>query len=115
MSRFDRSWAILPATMELWGKRKITVAECAKEWDKGTVLVCTTGLNDSIKFIHGSQGDYGVNIGEIHRCHHDQTGADKGFYRIVNILQWSVIDGNVVITSEVPFDPKTKASLSVFK
>ena len=46
----SRSWAILPATMELWGKRKITIPECASVWDNGTVLVCQQGINGSIKF-----------------------------------------------------------------
>lgn len=109
------SWAILPATMALWNKRKITVAECGSVWNEGTVLVCHNP-EGRICFIHGSAGDYGVKIGERHRCHHDQTGVDKGLYQIINILQWTKDStGNVVITSELPYDPNTKASLAVFK
>lgn len=110
----NRSWAILPATMCLWNKRKITVAECGEVWDNGTVLVCQNN-EGRICFIHGSQGDYGVKIGEGHMCHHDQTGYCKGLYVIKNILQWKKVDGKVVIESELPFDPNTKASLAVFK
>lgn len=109
------SWAILPATMSLWNKRKITVAECGEIWDDGTVLVCKKERNGQICFIHGASGDYGVKIGDVHMCHHDQTGAFKGDYIIVNILNWKKVDGKVVITSQVPFDESTKASLAVFK
>lgn len=115
MSRFDRSWAILPATMCLWGKRKISVPECASVWNDGTVLVCSQGLKGSLKFIHGSQGDYGVKIGDIHECHHDQTGASKGLYRIENILHWKKVGDEVVIESVLPHDRNMKASLAVFK
>jgi len=107
------SWAILPATMELWNKRKITVAECASVWNDGTVLVCKK--EGRLAFIHGASGDYGVKIGDVHMCHHDQTGAFKGDYEILNILHWKKVDGKVVITSQLPFDESTKASLAVFK
>lgn len=115
MSRFHNSWAILPATMCLWNKRKITVAECASVWKDGTVLVCKKDDRAGFSFIHGCSGDYGVKIGDFHRAHHDQTGADKGFYQIVNILHWKLVDGKVVIEAQVPFDESTKASLAVFK
>lgn len=114
MSRLNRSWAILPATMTLWGKRTITVPECAQVWDNGTVLVCTNEQG-RICFIHGAAGDYGVKIGERHLCHHDQTLANKGYYTIVNILQWKKAGDSVVIDSVLPYDRNTKASLAVFK
>lgn len=114
LSRRERSWAILPATMTLWDKKKITVMECASVWDDGTVLVCRNDQN-RICFIHGCQGDYGVKIGDRNDCHHDQTGANKGSYLIVNILNWKKVGNDVVIESVLPFDRQTKASLAVFK
>lgn len=117
MSRYDRlkhSWAILPATMELWGKRKITIEECASIWNDGTVLVCTNEQG-RICFIHGASGDYGVKIGESHLCHHDQTGVSKGYYTIVNIVHWVKKGDAVLMNAERTYNRLTKASLAVFK
>ncbi len=113
--RYPRnSWAILPSTMVLWNKRKITVAECSQVWNDGTVLVCENEKGRTC-FIHGASGDYGVKIGDRRLCHHDQTLANKGFYKIVNILHWKKVDGKVVIEAQLPYDENTKASLAVFK
>lgn len=110
----DDSWAILPATMDLFAKRKITVDDLATEWNSGTVLVCTNE-DGRICFIAGGQGDYGVKIGERHHCHHDQTGVSKGRYTIVNILNYHKDGDAVVIESVLPYDRSIKASLAVFK
>lgn len=116
-SRIDRlrhSWAILPATMALWGKKKVAIPECATVWDEGTVLVCTNEQGRTC-FIHGSRGDYGVKIGEMILCHHDQTGTSKGHYTIQNIVTWTKVGSGVVIDSVLGFDRNTKASLAVLK
>lgn len=113
IQRFN-SWAILPASMALWNKRRVTIADCATEWDSGTLLVCR---NDQgrICFIHGAQGDYGVKVGDRHLTHHDQTLASKGMYEIVNIVHWKKASDKIDIKSVLPYDINTKASLAVFK
>jgi hypothetical protein len=105
--------------MELWNKRKITIAECGSVWDSGTVLVCKKGDawdgKRQLAFIHGASGDYGVKVGDVRMCHHDQTGAFKGEYEIINIVHWKKVDDKVVLESVLPYDANTKASLAVFK
>ena len=115
MSRRDNSWAILPATMELWGRRKITVAELPQVWENGTVFVCRNE-DGRICFIHSCGTGYGLEVGESLQCYHDQTGTSKGFYKIANILRWKKTNNEFeLLSADLPFDLNTKASLAVFK
>ena len=114
LDRLNRSTAILPATMELFGKRKITIPECASVWDSGTVLVCRNEEN-RICFVYGSGTGYGYNIGDNMLCHHDQTGTSKGNYEIVNIVTYTKVGNGVVLDSVITYNRNTKASLAVFK
>jgi len=100
--------------MALWNKRRVSLADCATVWDSGTLLVCRNEQG-RICFIHGSQGDYGVKIGDRHLAHHDQTLVSKGMYDIVNIVHWKKNGDNIDVDSVVPYDINTKASLAVFK
>lgn len=116
MNRLRHSWAILPATMCLFSKRKITVAECVSVWDEGTIYVCE---NDEgrICFVQSCGVDIQNKepIGSYHQTHHDQTLVSKGTYKIVNYVEYRKVGTEVVLKSDLPFNPATKASLSVFK
>jgi len=112
--RFNHSWAILPAAQVLFGKTKISVAEIAKEWGCGTVLVCEK-QNGSLQFIGSSAGDLGYTIGQSHRAHHDQTGRDMGYLKVVNVVSYKTVNGKVEYTSLVDFKQDTKAAFAVFK
>ena len=114
IARYNSSWSIRPATMDLWGKRKVTLDECATEWESGTVLVCKNEAG-RLCFIYGIRGDYGVTIGDSHLCHNDHSLVNMGYYTIVNIVSFYKDDNNVVFESEAPYDRSTKASLAVFK
>lgn len=115
-NRLDLSWAILPATMELWGKRKIAIEECASVWPDGTILVCENEAGRTC-FISsaGWTTSYDDQIGTSHRCHHDQTMADKGYYTIRNVVKYRLVGQGVELDSVLPYDRSTKASLAVFK
>lgn len=117
MRNLNHSWAILPATMGLFNKKKITIAECVSVWNEGTIYVCTNEQG-RVCFIQSC----GVNIqnkepiGSRHATHHDQTLASKGFYTIINYVEYRAQkDGTVEFKSDLPFDLSTKASLAVFK
>lgn len=116
MHRLRNSWAILPATMELFSKRKITVAECAAVWDEGTIYVCTNEM-DRICFIQSCGVDITNKepIGSYHETHHDQTLVSKGTYKIINYVEYRKVGDKVELKSDLPFHPSTKASLAVFK
>ena len=119
-SRSDRlrhSWAILPATMELWGKKKITIAECTSVWNEGTIYVCENEQG-RICFVSSAGVDIQGKepIGSRHATHHDQTLASKGFYKIINYVEYrKQPDGSISYKCDLPFDLTHKASLAVFK
>jgi hypothetical protein len=103
--------------MELWGKKKITVAECVSVWDEGTVYVCENEQG-RICFVQSCGVDIQGKepIGSRHATHHDQTLVSKGFYKIINYVEYrKQADGTVALKSDLPFDRNLKASLAVFK
>lgn len=120
------SWAILPAAQVLFDKSKVTVAEIAKEWGSGTVpyphskwgygtVVVCEKENGSLQFIGSCAGDVGYTIGQSHRAHHDQTGRDMGYLKVVNVVSYKTVNGKVEYTSLVDFKQDTKAVFAVFK
>lgn len=103
------SWAILPATMELYGRRTIDIKGAVGEWGDGTILVCKNE-QDRICFLYTS-GD-GYPVGTKHKTHHDQTGASKGVYTVLNNVTF---DKNEIVKKDNDVGLNVKASLAVFK
>ncbi len=111
---FNISLAILPAAQALFGKLKVDITEIAKEWGTGTVVVCEK-KNGSLQFIGSCAGDVGYAIGESYSAHHDQTGRDMGYLKVVNVVSYKTVNGKVEYTSLVDFKQNTKAAFAVFK
>jgi exopolysaccharide biosynthesis predicted pyruvyltransferase EpsI len=113
---YKGDWAILPATMELYGKRTVDLVTAASTWeDYGeTILICKNE-DDRTCFI-GSGGDsfehYSKDIGKSFSTYHDQTGASKGRYKVINVVYLK--DGEILKKAN-DIDLKAKASLAVFK
>lgn len=111
------SWAILPATMALYNKRVVDIVTAASTWDDSTILVCeldagSPSSKKRIAFLSTSgDGDY-YKVGEGSYAHHDQTGANKGYYEIKNIVH--IKDGEIVSKAN-DFGLNVKASVAVFK
>lgn len=109
-------WAILPATMELYGKRTVDLITAASEWEGygETILICKNSDNRTC-FV-GSAGNafdrYSKDIGKTFSTYHDQTGASKGGYKIINVVYLK--DGSIVKSAN-DTELKAKASLAVFK
>lgn len=116
--RRSRGWAILPATMALYGKRVVDIKTAASEWapHEETILVCTKeeGSRQRILFLasSGSPSSWLKEMGTTHECFHDQTQASKGFYTVVNVVGFK--DGEI-ISSVNDIGLNVKASVSVFK
>lgn len=113
-------WAILPATMELYGKRVVDVYAAASEWEPGptTILICSKVEKDGRRrycFVAscGDSFDYfSKDVGKEFSTYHDQTLASKGFYRIENVV---VIQNGEMVKCDSLEGVHVKASLAVFK
>ena len=111
---FNGDWAILPCTMDLYGKRKVDIIEAASTWDKCSVFICQKPGEKRFLFVVGS-GDYrgyGIELGRSYSAYHDQTGASKGMYTVVNMVR--IVNGEIV-EKENDIGINEKASVSVFK
>lgn len=113
----ENSWSILPAAQCLFGKTKVSIDEIAKEWDKGAIVVMKKP-NGQFHFIAGSMGDYS-KIGQMQKCHHDQTLAAFGAWEVVNEISYETVDG--VVNFKYAVEPAlgknfaSKAAMAVFK
>lgn len=113
----SRSWSILPATMALYNKRTVDIKTANSTWGEGTVLVCeVTGSNgkDRLAFVHsaGHYDNYVSYVGKLYAAHHDQTGASKGYYKVVNVVGFK---NNEIENKVNDIGLNVKASLAVFK
>ena len=112
--RFD--WHILPATMALYGKRVVDIITAASTWDECTILVCEKDENGRKRLAFVSSASpaesYNSYVGKTFHAGHDQTQADKGFYKVVNVVH--VKDGQIVGKVN-DIGVNSKASLAVFK
>jgi len=110
---YGRGWAILPATMVLYGKRTVDIKTAASEWDDSVIYVCGKEENGKNRILFlASSGDLGIKVGTSSETYHDQTGASKGVYTVLNIVH--IVDGEIV--SKVnDIGLNVKASLAVFK
>ena len=113
-------WAILPATVALYGRKTVDIITAASEWASSadTILVCSKEKpNGQRRFAFiSSAGDcmkqYREDIGKEFSAFHDQTGVSKGYYRIENVV---VLKGGKIIKQANSIGLNVKASLSVFK
>lgn len=116
---YGRGWAILPATVALYGKKVVDIKTAASEWatDKypTTILVCHKNENgrDRMLFL-SSSGDCRTQykVGQSSETYHDQTGASKGIYTILNIV---VFQGGEIVYKANEQGLAGKASVAVFK
>lgn len=113
---YKGDWAILPATMELYGKRTVDIIKAASEWDKCVILVCKNE-DGRVCFVSSAGGEaayksYKSYVGKSYSTHHDQTGASKGQYSVINVVY--IKDGEIEDSVNKEGLDK-KASLSVFK
>lgn len=110
---FGRGWAILPATMALYGKRTVDIKTAASTWDDTWIYVCGKDEGDRSRILFlASSGDLGYKVGHSNETYHDQTGNSKGEYTILNIVH--IVDGEIV-SSQNDIGLTGKASLAVFK
>jgi len=113
-----RDWVILPATMALYGRRTVDIITAASEWkdSEDTILVCKKpDEKNRFAFISSSGNAYDSyvkDIGKEFHGVHDQSGASKGMYKLVNVV---VLKNDKIIKSANDEGLKAKASLSVFK
>ena len=116
---YGRGWAILPATVALYGKKVVDITTAASEWATAksptTILVCHKSENgrDRMLFL-SSSGDCRsqYKVGQSSETYHDQTGASKGIYTILNIV---VFQGGEIIYKANEQGMTGKASVAVFK
>lgn len=108
--KYGRSWAILPATMSLYNRRTVDIITAASHWDDEWIYVCKN-KEGRICFL-GSSGPGIAKVGETHDTHHDQTGASKGPYKVINIVH---IKKGEIVSKENEEGLNVKASLAVFK
>lgn len=116
---YGRGWAILPATVALYGKKVVDIKTAASEWASDTsattILVCHKNENgrDRMLFL-ASSGDCRsqYKVGQSSETFHDQTGASKGVYTILNIV---VFQGGEPIYKANEQGMTGKASVAVFK
>lgn len=115
---YPRGWAILPATMALYGKKVVDIYTAASEWTsdkhKQTILVCHKNENgrDRMLFIASYGDGSSYKVGESSETYHDQTLASKGVYTILNVV---VFQGGEIISKANDVGLNAKASLAVFK
>lgn len=113
--RYSHAYAILPATMALYGKRVVTPDEAISTWGEGTLYICTKMERDGrerILFVASAGGGVGLKVGDLMDTVHDQTGASKGTYEIKNIVTY---ENGERVKTENDFGLNVKGSLSVFK
>lgn len=109
------TWTLLPATRVLFNKNKVAIEEIAKQWDEGCVLICSSkkwGKEATIAFLFTSGGCSGHHIGEEKTGVHDQSQADLGQFKIVNI---AIIQKGKIVGSENQSHINDKAPVLVFK
>jgi hypothetical protein len=116
---YGRGWAILPATVALYNKKVVDITTAASEWasDKypTSILVCHKNENgrDRMLFL-SSSGDCRnqYKVGQSSETYHDQTGASKGIYTVLNIV---VFQSGEMIYKANEEGLNKKASVAVFK
>ena len=112
----NNGWAILPAADAIFGKKKVTLSDIASFWKSGTVVVMEKP-NGMLHFIAGASGHY-ADIGEMKACYHDQSGKLMGYWKVLDEIRYSVVNGKPVFSCSAQGNiapVNLKASLAVFK
>ena len=110
-------WYIFPATIALYGARTVDIYKAVSEWGKGTIYVCSKveskagGDKERTLFVFSSGQPY-YQLGQEYHAGHDQTGASKGYYKVVNRVYFQ---NNEIVSKDNDIGLNGKASLSVFK
>jgi len=113
MDRLGRSWAILPAGRILFGKNKVSIKDMSTEWKKGTVYV--VDLRGRNVFLYSSGNIPSIKMGDTHRAHHDQTFGDLGSAKVLNIIPYHMVDGELKMDTDNELGTKDSFPLYVFK
>lgn len=113
-TRMRNGWAILPATMDLYGKRTVDLKTAASEWKTGeeTILICQKSGETRFLFLASSGGPDGWSVGETRECFHDQKQTSKGMYTVMNVVGFT--DGEITYTAN-DIGLNARASVAVFK
>lgn len=116
---YGRGWAILPATVALYGKKVVDIKTAASEWASDshptTILVCSKHQDGRNRMLFlSSSGDCRTQykVGQASETYHDQTGASKGVYTVENVV---VFQGGEIVYQANNKGLTGKASVAVFK
>ena len=110
MYNSNRSEAILPAAECLFGKKKVTPAEIATEFNNSTQYVFRS--DNKLKFVNtcGVMSDEAMakELGQVRFQHHDQRGTTYGAWQIVGFVviengQVTRFAGEDFRTANLPF------------
>jgi hypothetical protein len=116
-ARRDFDWYIIPATMTLYQARVVDIYKAISEWGKGTIYVCSKveskagGDKERMLFVASSGTPY-YKLGQEYHAGHDQTGASKGYYKVINRVYF---ENNEIVSKDNDIGLNNKASVAVFK
>lgn len=113
------SWAVYPSTKNLYCKRTVGLVEAVSHWGEGVVVIVEkfsrtskSGVQTEFFVSHGGYDAFADKVGKAWNAHHDQTGAHKGRYDIMNVIE---IHGKVITKQVNAYGLELKAAMSVFK
>lgn len=116
----QNSWALLPASQVLYGKRAVSVEDIRKQMGtrrSGVILVCTR--DEKGLFLLTSYGHI-AKPGTVKNGHHDQTFRSLGEFHVIGTIELGKTAADDKVEYENPdlkkFDPATlKGPVYVFK
>lgn len=116
----QNSWAILPATVALFCKTKVTLERAMLEMGGGTILICEreSGDGKKIRFMLSSSGMMDqYPAGTQHKAHHDQNLRSYGYIRVLADVFYSVAlgdDGKNQVVCTLPMGVNFDMNLPLF-
>ena len=104
------SWAILPATDDLFKKTKVTLEramlEMGSRGSEGTILICereSSGGLKTTRFMLSSSGKMDIPVGIERKAHHDQNLRPYGYIKVLANIPYTIAKGddgkNQVVTT----------------
>lgn len=113
------SWSVYPSTKNLYNKRTVGLIESVSHWGEGVVVIVEkysrtskSGIQTEFFVSHGGFEHFSTMVGKGKAAHHDQTGATKGYYTVINVVE---IKSGEIIKKVNDSGLDLKASMSVFK
>ena len=93
------SWALAPATRELFNKNKVALGDLKAVWERNTVYICErdgslANGKPRLVFLSSCSGLKDVDVGSVRPSHNNYTFASLGYLRVRNIVE--LVDGKVV-------------------